>query len=108
AKWQARLGGGQWREALADGGMSTGHAGVGVAEEWLGNYLGHLSASHRQDDVRPIGTGPCFEPEALYRGVLFGTAVVTLMLTADARIHEILQISVDRFVKPVRVYVVKN
>src|SRR5439155_321291 len=23
AKWQARLGGGQWREALADGGMST-------------------------------------------------------------------------------------
>src|SRR2546422_5874401 len=41
-------------------------------------------------------------------GVLFGTAVVTLMLTADARIHEILQISADRFVKPVRVYVVKN
>ena len=30
------------------------------------------------------------------------------MLTADARIHEILQISADRFVKPVRVYVVKN
>ena len=41
-------------------------------------------------------------------GVLFGTATVTLMLTADARIHEILQISADRFVKPVRVYVVKN
>src|SRR5207245_1844250 len=50
----------------------------------------------------------CFDPEARYRGVLFGTAVVTLMLTADARIHEILQISADRFVKPVRVYVVKN
>src|SRR5438132_12049179 len=30
------------------------------------------------------------------------------MLTADARIHEILQISADRFVKPVRVYIVKN
>src|SRR5438105_12495259 len=30
------------------------------------------------------------------------------MLTADASIQEILQISVDRFVKPVRVYVVKN
>ena len=50
----------------------------------------------------------CFDPEATYRGVLFGTAIVTLMLTADARIHEILQISADRFVKPVRVYVVKN
>src|SRR6266581_2498856 len=109
AEWQARLGGGQWRgEALADRGMSTGHAGVGVAEEWFGNYLGHLIASDRQDDVRPMVAGLCFEPEAMYRGVLFGTAVVTLMLTADARIHEILQISVDRFVKPVRVYVVKN
>jgi hypothetical protein len=50
----------------------------------------------------------CFDPEATYRGVLFGTAIVTLMLTADARIHEILQISADRFVAPVRVYVVKN
>ena len=40
--------------------------------------------------------------------MLFGTAIVTLMLTADARIHEILQISADRFVQPVRVYVVKN
>jgi len=52
--------------------------------------------------------GVCFDPEATYRGVLFGTPIVTLMLTADARIHEILQISVDRFVKPVRIYVVKN
>src|SRR5438876_2082667 len=44
----------------------------------------------------------------MYRGVLFGTAIVTLMLTADARIHEILQISTERFVKPGRLYVVKN
>ncbi len=49
-----------------------------------------------------------FDPEATYRGVLFGTTIVTSMLTADARIHEILQISIDRFVKPVRVYIVKN
>jgi hypothetical protein len=54
----------------------------------------------------PVGV--CFDPEATYRGVLFGTAIVTLMLTADARIHEILQISADSFVKPIRVYVVKN
>ena len=33
----------------------------------------------------------CFDPEATYRGVLFGAATVTLMLTADARIHEILE-----------------
>src|SRR5437899_10035300 len=37
-----------------------------------------------------------------------GISRASLMLTADARIHELLQISVDRFVKPVRVYVVKN
>ncbi len=30
------------------------------------------------------------------------------MLTADARIHEILQISVDRFDKPARMYIVKG
>jgi hypothetical protein len=50
----------------------------------------------------------CFDPEATYHGVLFGAASVTLMLTADAHIHELLQISVDRFVRPVRLYIVKN
>ena len=67
-----------------------------------------MIASDRQRDVHPAATAVCFDPEATYRGVLFGTAAVTLMLTADARIHEILQISVARFVRPVRVYIVKN
>jgi hypothetical protein len=74
----------------------------------LVSYLGHVIASDRQRDVHPTATAVCFDPEATYRGVLFGTAAVTLMLTADARIHEILQISADRFVKPVRVYIVTN
>jgi hypothetical protein len=84
------------------------HAGVGTPGDRLASYLGILLSSNRVRNVRPTAAEVCFEPEALYRGVLFGTAIVTLMLTADARLHEILQISVDRFVKPVRIYVVKN
>jgi hypothetical protein len=73
---------------------------MGMPVERLVSYLGRVFASDRQCAVRPTEAGVCFEPEALHRGVLFGTAIVTLMLTADARIREILQISVDRFVKP--------
>jgi hypothetical protein len=109
AGWHARLGRGQPQNGgPSNAGIGTGHAGVGTPEEWLASYLGHVIASDRQRDLHPTATAVCFDPEATYRGVLFGTAAVTLMLTADARIHEILQISVDRFVKPVRVYIVKN
>jgi hypothetical protein len=108
-RWHARLTQCGLAGARVSGGeIGAGHAGVGMPVERLVSYLGRVFASDRQHDVRPRATGVCFEPEALYRGVLFGTAIVTLMLTADARIHEILQISVDRFVKPVRIYVVKN
>jgi hypothetical protein len=94
--------------AQADGG--TGHplAGVGTPEKRLASYLSVLLNANRLADRHPIGVGVCFDPEATYRGVLFGTAIVTLMLTADARIHELLQISAERFVTPVRIYVVKN
>src|SRR5438105_9593338 len=85
-----------------------GRAGVGAPEVWLVRSFAKVIASDRKHGRHPTAASVCFDPEATYRGVLFGTAVVTLMLTADARIHEILQISVDRFVKPVRVYVVKN
>src|SRR5689334_23015951 len=44
----------------------------------------------------------------MYRGALFGSAIVILMLTASTRSHEVLQISADRFVTPVCVYVVNN
>src|SRR5437899_7758882 len=92
----------------ADGGTGHSHAGVGTPEDRLAKYFSVLFTADRLSGRDPMVVGVCFDPEATYRGVLFGTAIVTLMLTADARIHEILQISADRFVKPVRVYVVKN
>jgi len=38
-----------------------------------------------------------FEPESLYRGVLFGAALTTLALTNGSRVNELLQVSADRF-----------
>jgi hypothetical protein len=108
AAWYARLSRAQQREnsGLSRAGSGMGHAGVGTPVEWLVAYLQRFVLADRQP-VRHA-TGVCFDPEATFRGVLFGTAIVTLMLTADARIHEILQISLDRFVRPVRLYIVKN
>ena len=109
-KWYARLtqGGRHGKALQADGRLGPVHAGIGTPEDWLVGYLGQGIASDRRNDRCAMPAGVCFEPEATYRGVLYGTAIVTLMLTADARIHEILQISADRFVKPVRVYIVKG
>lgn len=108
ARWYARLGRAESGGAQADGGSGTRHAGLGTPNRWLATYLSRFIAIDRRFRRRTITSDACFDPEATYRGALFGTAIVTLMLTADARIHEILQISADRFVKPVRVYVVKN
>jgi len=38
-----------------------------------------------------------FEPESLYRGVLFATALATLSLTNGSRVSELLQVSASRF-----------
>ncbi len=95
-------------KARADGWTAHQHAGVGTPEARLARYFASLFTAERRSGRDPMVVGMCFDPEATYRGVLFGTAIVTLMLTADARIHEILQISADRFVTPMRVYVVKN
>lgn len=38
-----------------------------------------------------------FEPESLYRGVLFATALATLALTNGSRANELLQVSATRF-----------
>jgi hypothetical protein len=38
-----------------------------------------------------------FEPESLYRGILFGAALATLALTNGSRVSELLQVSADRF-----------
>jgi len=94
--------------AQADGGIGHRHAGLGTPEERLARYFSSRLSADRHFGRHPMAVEVYFDPEATYRGVLFGAATVTLMLTADARIHEILQISADHFVKPVRVYVVKN
>lgn len=41
--------------------------------------------------------GTLFEPESLYRGVLFATALATLCLTNGSRVSELLQVSASRF-----------
>src|SRR5260221_6316099 len=38
-----------------------------------------------------------FEPESLYRGVLFAAALATLSLTNGSRVSELLQVSASRF-----------
>ncbi len=38
-----------------------------------------------------------FEPESLYRGVLYASALATLVLTNGSRLSELLQVSADRF-----------
>lgn len=47
-----------------------------------------------------------FEPEALYRGVLYAAALATLALTNGSRMAELLQVSADRF--KVRAYRVQK
>jgi hypothetical protein len=107
-RWFRGLGQGRNGKTGVDGRTGMCHAGVGTPDDWLVRYFGDHLRSDRLHG-RCSGTGTVwFEPEAAYRGVLFGSAIVTLMLTADARAHEVLQISADRFVRPVRVYVVKN
>jgi hypothetical protein len=102
------LGQGRNGKTGTDGRNGMCRAGVGTPDGWLVRYFGdHLRSDRRHGRCSSTGT-VWFEPEAAYRGVLFGSAIVTLMLTADARAHEVLQVSADRFVKPVRIYVVKN
>jgi hypothetical protein len=44
-----------------------------------------------------LGEGVLFEPESLYRGVLYATALATLALTNGSRLSELLQVSATRF-----------
>ncbi len=38
-----------------------------------------------------------FEPESLFRGVLYGVALAMLALTNGSRVHELLQVSIEQF-----------
>jgi hypothetical protein len=44
-----------------------------------------------------LGDEVLFEPESLYRGVLYGCALATLALTNGSRVSELLQVSATRF-----------
>jgi hypothetical protein len=91
-----------------DGRNGMSHAGVGTPEDWLvRNFGDHLRSDRTHGRCSSEGR-VSFEAEAVYRGILFGSAFVTLMPTSDARAHEVLQISADRFVRPVRIYMLKN
>ncbi len=89
----------------ADGQLGANHAGLATPDRYMTDFFSRVSRRER-------GWGPVpgiwFEPEALYRGVLYGSAIVMLMLTSDARIGEVMQVSEDRFVRPARLYVLKN
>jgi hypothetical protein len=108
ARWFQGLGSGRNGKTGIDGRSGMCHAGVGTPEDWLVRYFGDHLRSDRIHGRYSSEGRVWFEPEAVYRGILFGSAFVTLMLTADARSHEVLQISADRFVRPVRIYVVKR
>jgi len=47
--------------------------------------------------ARKISGTMLFEPESLYRGVLFAAALATLSLTNGSRVMELLQVSASRF-----------
>ncbi|GHO82473.1 hypothetical protein KSZ_04790 [Dictyobacter formicarum] len=47
--------------------------------------------------ARGLSGSVLFEPESLYRGVLFAAALATLSLTNGSRVSELLQVSASRF-----------
>src|SRR5262249_4711397 len=89
----------------ADGRLGANNAALGTPDRYMTQFFAHVSQHERAWGPVP---GIWFEPEALYRGILYGSAIVMLMLTSDARIGEVMQVSEDRFVRPARLYVLKN
>ncbi len=52
----------------------------------------HFLARARRDGAK------LFEPESLYRGVLYGAAIASVALTNACRVSELLQLSMERYV----------
>jgi hypothetical protein len=82
------------RSARSGGARSRG--GLGGPESVLATWLGKWNLR-----------STCVEPESLYRGVLYGSAIGVLGLTTTARLGELLQASADRF-EDARPYIVKD
>lgn len=79
------------RQAAAEdeerGGFFTHRPGLLIPLRVHANWLAAAVAPGEQ----------LFEPEALYRGVLFGAALATLSMTSAARVNELLQVSAIRW-----------
>ena len=70
--------------------------------EYAASRPGLLTPVHRDSKwlstaSRAVGDAVLFEPESLYRGTLFATALATLALTSGNRVNELLQVSAKRF-----------
>jgi hypothetical protein len=71
-------------------GITTEYGGLLSPAEAFGRWLASL----------PWKPGePLLEPESLWRGILFGCALTTTILTSGARAGEVAQISLDRAVQ---------
>jgi hypothetical protein len=68
-------------------GFRTHRPGVLSAEQRVAVWLRHAA---RDNDI-------LFDPEALYRGILYGAALATLAMTNGSRMVELLQVSATRF-----------
>jgi hypothetical protein len=74
------------------------HPGLVTPAGSFGRWIGH--SFFDQGRV-------AFEPESVYRGVLYGTALLVTCLTTEARSAELVQVSADRFEEP-RPYLVMD
>ncbi len=68
-------------------GFRTHRPGVLSAEQRVSIWLMHAA---RDNDI-------LFDPETLYRGILYGAALATLAMTNGSRMVELLQVSATRF-----------
>jgi hypothetical protein len=80
-------------------GMVTSSRGTRI-KEFYASRPGLLTPTHRESMWLRYARRPgemLLEPESLYRGVLFATALATLALTNGSRLNELLQVSAERF-----------
>ena len=75
------------RELGATNGFSCNRPGLLTPPATFGRWL----HDHRRSDEL------LFEPQSLYRGILYGAALTMIALTNGSRVSELLQVSLDRF-----------
>jgi hypothetical protein len=75
----------------------SNHGGLGTPSHVMAYWFTRQAALYKR----------AVEPEALYRGILYGATLAILALTSEARQGELVQVSADRF-EPPRPYVIKD